>query len=601
MRHLAGTLASGLLLMAFAGQSLAAETKGIDWQAWSPKIFDRAKAENKLVLLDMEAVWCHWCHVMDEKTYADRDVQDWINQHYLPVRVDQDANPDLSVRYGDWGWPATIIFSADGSELGKFRGFIPPDVMNGQLQAFWEDPTAVQDDGANTEAAPSKSAFLTDAQRAKLMQTYVDTYDTANGAWGRVLKFINADMLDYAVQRARDGDKDAEAKARQTLDAARKLVDPVWGGAFQYSDKLDWSSPHFEKIMTVQRDYLKAYSAGYALFGDEAYKKTAFDIYRYLTAFRLSPEGAFYTSQNADVNGGMHGAEFYALDDAARRASGQMPDIDKSLYARENGWAVSGLVALYNVSDDKDVLATATHAAEWVVKNRALDGGGFAHGDHDRGGPFLGDTLAMGRAELDLYGATGDRRWLKLATEAADFIDGHFRDQQAGFVTAVLASTQTGVFVKSFEDIEENIAVARFANVLNRVSGQPRYRDMAAWAMHYLTSDEVIGKQRFLAGIISADQELAIEPAHVTVIGSKADPVARQLYVAARALPLGYLRLDWWDRSEGPLPNPDVDYPELDKAAVFACANQICSLPMTDTKDLLGTVRGMLTARIVRK
>lgn len=118
----------------------AAADGGIKWQKWSADLFARAKAENRFVLLDMDAVWCHWCHVMEETTYHDPNVVALINKKYIPVRVDQDANPDLSNRYGDWGWPATIVFAPDGTEIIKRQGYIPPIIMASILQAIIDDP-----------------------------------------------------------------------------------------------------------------------------------------------------------------------------------------------------------------------------------------------------------------------------------------------------------------------------------------------------------------------------------------------------------------------------------------------------------------------------
>ena len=100
-----------------------------------------------------------------------------------------------------------------------------------------------------------------------------------------------------------------------------------------------------------------------------------------------------------------------------------MPRIDKNMYARENGWAISGLAAYYNVTSDAKALAIAERAAKWVIANRALPEGGFRHGEKDRGGPFLGDTLAMGQAFLDLYAATGNREWLTAGSQGRRFRD----------------------------------------------------------------------------------------------------------------------------------------------------------------------------------
>ena len=107
-----------------ARSALAASDSGlIKWEDWTDDLFAKAKREQRFVILDLEAVWCHWCHVMEETTYAEPKVAALINAKYIPVRVDQDANPDLSTRYGDWGWPATIIFAPDGTEIVKRRGY----------------------------------------------------------------------------------------------------------------------------------------------------------------------------------------------------------------------------------------------------------------------------------------------------------------------------------------------------------------------------------------------------------------------------------------------------------------------------------------------
>src|SRR6266852_5949129 len=113
----------------------------IEWQPWSNAIFDRAKREQRFVLLDLEAVWCHWCHVMDTTTYRDPAVTALIEAKYIAVKVDQDSRPDLSNRYGDWGWPATIIFNADGGEIVRRRGYLEPAEMKAMLQAIIDDPS----------------------------------------------------------------------------------------------------------------------------------------------------------------------------------------------------------------------------------------------------------------------------------------------------------------------------------------------------------------------------------------------------------------------------------------------------------------------------
>src|SRR3979411_2501325 len=127
-------------VVAFAASpSLAGEC--MQGNGWSDELFSRASAEKRFVILDLEAVWCHWCHVMEKTTYANPRVQELLASKYLAVRGRQDANPDLSSRYGDWGWPATIVFGPDGTEIAKIRGYIEPERMQALLKAIIDDPS----------------------------------------------------------------------------------------------------------------------------------------------------------------------------------------------------------------------------------------------------------------------------------------------------------------------------------------------------------------------------------------------------------------------------------------------------------------------------
>jgi hypothetical protein len=155
------------------------------WSPWSADLFARAKAENRFVILDLEAVWCHWCHVMETKTYGDARVAELLASKYIPVRVDQDANPDLSSRYGDWGWPATIVFAPDGSEIVKRSGYIEPGAMAALLSAIIEDPSPGPSVAPQADAVPSKDAFLTAVQRRDLEKRSRAAFDETNAGWGR--------------------------------------------------------------------------------------------------------------------------------------------------------------------------------------------------------------------------------------------------------------------------------------------------------------------------------------------------------------------------------------------------------------------------------
>ncbi|MGD9680154.1 MAG: thioredoxin domain-containing protein [Candidatus Obscuribacterales bacterium] len=562
----------------------AAESgEGLVWHDWDEALFERARKEKKFIVLDLEAVWCHWCHVMDHETYSRPAVREALNRNYICVKVDQDSRPDLSHRYEDYGWPATIIFDADGRELVKRSGYINPDKMLALLAAVVKNPSPQADEKPIAFAA---EGVLPDSLKEELSKKHIEGFDSKNGAWGKFHKFLDWDSVDYSIELAIAGDKEAGGRARKTLDGQLNLLDPVWGGVYQYSTDGDWNHPHFEKIMQMQAENMRIYAIGYSVFGDEKYLEASRSIASYLEKFLTSPEGAFYTSQDADVVQGEHSGEYFELDDAGRRKAG-VPRVDKHIYARENGWAIEGLAYLYMVTGEPSYLDRATRAAEWVKQNRAISsgssgssGGGFRHDESTGSGPYLGDSLAMGRAFLSLYEATADRRWLALAESAASFIAGHFADDTASGAGYLTAEGRSGKVVRPQPLLEENVRLARFANLLGQYTGDEKYEKMAKNAMRFLATPVIARRKKVLvAGILLADREIANAPTHITIVGSKKDQEARALFLAALMGPAVYRRLEWYDREEGKLPNMAVDYPELPQPAAFSCGDGKCSTP----------------------
>jgi uncharacterized protein YyaL (SSP411 family) len=278
----AAALLLGLCAIAANAGAESAPAAPIAWQDWSESAFERARSENRLVLLDLGAVWCHWCHVMEETTYRDPEVVSLLRSRFVPVRVDQDARPDLSNRYEDYGWPATVVFDAAGRELVKFQGYIEPERMRSLLRAVADDPTPGP---SVTEAAPPSAgpgAALSEGERLELAGILVNRYDDKRGGWGGSHKYLDWDSVEFCLLRAREGDRRAERMARETLDRETKLVDPVWGGVYQYSDSGDWDHPHFEKIMSMQAEDLRLYALAYAQWGQPRDLKAAREIQRLL-------------------------------------------------------------------------------------------------------------------------------------------------------------------------------------------------------------------------------------------------------------------------------------------------------------------------------
>ena len=333
----------GTLLFASAATENDKKQDQIEWREWSDGIFEAAKKENRFVILDLGAVWCHWCHVMEEITYRDPKVVSLIKSRYIAVRVDQDSRPDLSNRYENYGWPATIVFNIDGGEIVKRQGYIPPKPMASLLQAIIDDPSPGPSIVAEPLLEPTQDGQLNSAQREKLSKILRDAYDPKNRGWGTIQKYLSWDIIEYCMGEADRGARDFERMARETLDAQRQLIDPIWGGVYQYSTDGDWKHPHFEKIMQMQAENLRAYAEAYSFWKDSAYLDAAKRIRGYMENFLKSPDGTFYTSQDADLVPGEHSADYFSLPDAKRRARG-IPRIDQPLeYSQRSAGEAAGL------------------------------------------------------------------------------------------------------------------------------------------------------------------------------------------------------------------------------------------------------------------
>lgn len=562
----------------------------VDWQPWSTKVFSQAKASHKFVLLDLESVWCHWCHVMDEQTYRDENVRKILSEHYIAVKVDQDARPDLANRYRDYGWPATIIFDGDGRELAKVAGYVNPAAMQSLLQKIVTHPEPIPETTAADEKPTQIAGDLVSADILnQLRARQYKAYDDSLGGLKTAHKYLEADFVEYALAHGAGGEKRDADMARKTLTANKQLIDPIWGGVYQYSTNGDWKHPHFEKIVPTQSVNMRLYSLASSAFGGE-YRQAVKDIDRYIDGFLTSADGSFYTSQDADVVQGEHSAEYFAQNDIERRAKG-IPRVDTNRYGRENGMLIAALATAYAAFGDEKMLDKAVRSATWVLANRAIVGGGFRHGNKTEDIYYLGDSLYMGNGLLALYAATGDSKWLSASCNAADFIIKNFSaSNQQGFLTAA----DPTAFLKPLPTTPENIVAARYLNLLYQYTGEEKYREAAKGSVRYLGRPAVALDSIVESGILLAYDEVTSEPLHLTIVGKKDDPSARALYREVLRYYSSYKRTEWWDKSDGPLPRNDLQYPEFPRAAAYICTTKRCSAPIFDSNQVSVTLNRLL-------
>jgi uncharacterized protein YyaL (SSP411 family) len=565
------------LLFAFGARAAPIENADGFWSEWNDATFARAASEKKFVVVSLQSWWCRWCHVMNRETWADPEVRGVLKDKFIPVYVDQDSRPDISQRYERWGWPATIIFGPDGTEIAKLRGYYSPQYFIPVLTATIEDPSPVEyPEPGGPERGRMLATALTDAQRDEILSFIDKAWDDEHGGWSKS-KFVDGPMLTWALQQARQGDQQNTARIKKVLTLmAETMIDKDIGAISQVNLKPDWSEQAREFPMFAQDAALTAYARASVMFGDPVYRQAADRIYGFLKNTMAAPGGGFYASM------GMSEGE---------------PGVDKRQYSRETAQAISGLLAYYDATGVAEARQLAIGGARWALAHRALSGGGFRHAEQDKGGPYLADNVEMAKALLALHRSTGTREWLTQARATADFIAATFIDPATGGFVAS-ASPDAQQLTRPIKQREDNVTAVRTFSLLSSYTGESRYREIAESGMGYLTSPPILDAFGFLPDVLLAEDELRNEPVHVTIVGAKDDPRSAALYVAALAYPLPNKRAEWWDKREGKLANIDVDYPDYpDGPAAFACTSTFCSYPVTEPREIAAQLDGLKRAR----
>ncbi len=496
--------------------------KGVAWRELDEaKIFAEARATGRFVLLDGAAEWCHWCHVMEATTYHDAAVIRRLDAAFIAVKVDVDARPDVEARYHAYGWPATVLFSPEGLELGKYQGYLPPAELLTILdkvqsaRTIAPEPSPVVYAGARTRS--QREAFVARADAA--LRRY---YDAKEGGFGTFQKFpIGVDNEWWFRKARRTGPADAAARAEIafTLRAQAALIDPVFGGIYQYSVGGTWTEPHYEKLGVMQAQALDNYAEAYALLGDPGFRAHAEAMHRFAEEMFRGKEGGFFCTQDADLHAHdpsrpfLDGHAYYALPRSERLARG-IPRIDTHEYGRENGLFVQAYLRYAAAFGDAHAVTEAARAMDRFVRTHAAPDGGFLHDPAEarRGVLHLADQVYPAAAMVALYRATRDARWLEGARASASLLQTRFLAPDGGFYGTTEDTHASGVFANRQKPVDENIAAARMLSALCRESGQGAFRELALRTIDALSNDAVLADRgRILGGLLLALDE-APEP-----------------------------------------------------------------------------------------
>jgi uncharacterized protein YyaL (SSP411 family) len=572
----------------------------IRWHEWEPKAFERARREDKPILLSLSAVWCHWCHVMDETTYSDEAVIAEINEHYVPIRVDNDRRPDINLRYNMGGWPTTAFLTPDGDILTGAT-YLPPERMSpllSQLAAHYqtnreEIDRRVQEAIQKRRAAPTaRRGPLTEKIFEDVLLAVQDAYDPAHGGFGDAPKFPHSDaiaLLLYAYQARRD--PDLLHMARKTLESMADggMFDHEWGGFFRYSTNRDWSVPHFEKMLEDNAALLGNYLLLYRLTGDEAFARVSQRVIEYLDGHLWdSRQGYFYGSQDADEH-------FYTALTAAQREGVPEPYIDPTCYTSWNALATSAHLEASWTLQRPELAEKALQALDFLWRHCHRDSQGMYrfYDEETHVAGILADQAYTALACLDAYEVTGRAQYLDRARELASFVLQRFADEAAGgFFDTWDQETSLGQLKERQKSPSDNAACARLFTRLHRLTGDETHQQAAQSTLEAFAA--VYPALGHFAAAYAQAVHLFLSPyTHVNIVGDVDREETRALLRAA-------LRLDHPSRAVQPLhPQRDSDrlhdlaLPNQPSPAAYVCYGTVCSSPVTQPEELAETADSM--------
>ncbi len=317
----------------------------IQWREWGEEAFAVAKRENKPILLDIGAVWCHWCHVMDRESYDSPEIAQIVNEKFVAIKVDRDERPDIDSRYqvavqavtGQGGWPLTAFLTPDGK---PFYGgtYFPPDDQyerpsfkrvllsiagayaekNGDVA---EQAKMVENAVAQSESFAGRSGEFSPSVIDAIVEKILGMFDANHGGFGSAPKFPHPAALDLLIdQYANSGDEKLRHVVVTTLEKMARggVYDQLAGGFHRYSVDERWVVPHFEKMCYDNSELLKNYVHAYQATGSEFFAGVAGDVIRWTNEWLSDREhGGFYASQDADYSMDDDGDYFtWTLDEA---------------------------------------------------------------------------------------------------------------------------------------------------------------------------------------------------------------------------------------------------------------------------------------------
>ena len=556
----------------------------IKWREWSDAAFAEARQRDVPVLLAISAVWCHWCHVMDETSYSTEDVIAAINERFVAIRVDNDERPDVNRRYNMGGWPTTAFLTPDG-QIVHGGTYVPPDGMRQTLLAvsdLWRNKhddiqsrvneATAQEDAARAPRSGDLSHEIVDMVGAHIR----GQYDREQGGFGREPKFPQTQVLRFLLDEYRRHQApELATMLRTTLDAmsSRGMYDHVEGGFFRYATLRDWNVPHYEKMLEDNAELLAVYADSHATFPDAGYDRVVRDVIRWMDAVLFQAEtGLWSGSQDAD--------EHYFTLDAEERAAHDAPFVDRTLYTSWNVLAAAAYLRAGEVLNDRAIGMRGWDAVS-AIDRRMRDASGalcrFDAGD----GPQLPDLLGDAASFLSLLVGISD---LARATSLATRMRERLEDTERGGFYDTPAGDSTGRLARRERPIEENATAASALLRLAVKSGDEALRETALRALRSFVGEYRAWGQ-FAASYANAVAQALGEPVSVVVVGRMGDAKAEALWRAARSSRDPDVIALHLDPAVAADAIAERGFP-IDRTAAYVCVGTACSAPLADEGSL---------------
>jgi len=629
----------------------------VDWYAWGPEALDRAAREDKPILLSIGYSACHWCHVMEHESFENEAIAELMNRNFVNIKVDREERPDLDQIYmtavqimtGSGGWPMTVFLLPTGEPI--FGGtYFPPDDRYGRpgfrrvletiAEAYRTRRAEIVENAKGFREHLSRQTFQKkEGERidASLLdvayRAIASRFDPREGGFGGAPKFPPSMSIDFLLRyHHRTGDEHALHMATLTLDkmAHGGMYDQVGGGFHRYSTDDHWLVPHFEKMLYDNALLARVYVDAYRATGDQLYKRMAGETLDFVAREMRDPNGAFYSTQDADSEG-VEGKFYVWSNDEFRHVVGEDADTladyfdvtahgnweetnilhvkhppdqqmqekveaaKKKLYAaREkrvkpgrdekvltdwNGLMLRAFAEAASYLGRHDYRLIAEENANFIL-NILWDGTHLLHSYKDgraRFNGYLDDYANLADALFALYELTFDFKWLDAAIRISDRMIEQFWDEDGGFYFTGRDHESLLTRTKDFFDNATPSGNSVAADVLLKLSAlldRQDYREKAESI--FLTSASLLKQYASGFGRMLAAFDFYVGPSREVALIGSAEPflsILRKRYTPRLVVAGGS------DDRVALLRNrPMVN----GQPTAYVCENFTCKQPVTD-------------------